>query len=191
MSSMSTKIPVRATTILSVRKDDEVVLIGDGQVSYGPTIFKDNAKKVRKLENSEDVVIGFAGSAADAFTLMELLEAECEKYPRQILRACINVAKLWRGREYKHLEASMLVVDSENTIHLDGSGNVFDMTIPCTGIGSGGLYAQSAAQALVDIDGLTAEEIARKSMKIAADTCIYTNHNFVVEKLPNRASQRS
>jgi ATP-dependent HslUV protease subunit HslV len=171
-----------STTILAVRRQNQAVIIGDGQVSLGPTIFKNNAKKIRKL--ADGVLCGFAGSAADALTLVERLENQIEKLPNQTLRACVNVAKAWRTEKYlKHLEASIIVVDKDHLIELDGSGNVIEITDGIVGIGSGGLYAVSAARALLQHTELSAEQIAENAMKIAADICIYTNHNWVKEKV--------
>lgn len=171
-----------STTILTVQRRNKVVMIGDGQVSLGPTVFKNDAKKVRRI--NESVICGFAGSAADALTLVDRLENQIEKYPNQTLRACVNVAKAWRTEKYlKHLEASLIVVDKEHIIELDGSGNVIEIHGGVLGIGSGGLFALSAAKALLHHTEMDAEEIAEKAMKIAADLCIYTNHNWVKEKL--------
>lgn len=171
-----------STTILAVRRHKQAVIIGDGQVSLGPTVFKADAKKIRKL--TEGVLCGFAGSAADGLTLAERLESQIEKFPNQTLRACVNVAKAWRTEKYlRNLEASIIVLDKDYLIELDGSGNVAEITDGVLGIGSGGLYAVSAAKALLAHTEMTAEQIAENSMKIAADTCIYTNHNWVKEKI--------
>jgi ATP-dependent HslUV protease, peptidase subunit HslV len=171
-----------STTILAVQRNNKAVMIGDGQVSYGSTVFKSDAKKVRKL--NEDVICGFAGSVADALTLVERLETQIEKHPSQTLRACVNVAKAWRTDKYlRHLNASLVVMDKENIIELDGTGNVIEIKGGIIGIGSGGLFAVSAAKALMDHTQMDAEEISQKAMKIAADLCIYTNHNWAIEKL--------
>lgn len=171
-----------STTILAVRRNKQAVIIGDGQVSLGPTIFKSDAKKIRKL--TDGVLCGFAGSAADGLTLVERLESQIEKFPNQTLRACVNVAKAWRTEKYlKHLEASIIVLDKDYLIELDGSGNVVEINDGIIGIGSGGLFAVSAAKALLAHTDMTAEQIAEHSMKIAADICIYTNHNWVKEKV--------
>ncbi|MFN4015947.1 MAG: ATP-dependent protease subunit HslV [Reyranella sp.] len=172
-----------ATTILSVRKDGQVVMAGDGQVSMGQTIVKGNAKKVRRIGNGQ-IIAGFAGATADAFTLFERLEAKLERHPGQLLRAAIELAKDWRTDRYlRKLEALMAVADKDVSLLLSGTGDVLEPEGGIIAIGSGGNYALSAARALIDVDGLDAEAIARKSMKIAADICVYTNHNIVIEKL--------
>jgi len=172
-----------ATTILSVRKGGQVVMAGDGQVSMGQTIVKANARKVRRLGNG-DILAGFAGATADAFTLFERLEAKLERHPGQLLRAAIELAKDWRTDRYlRRLEAMMAVADKDVSLLLSGTGDVLEPEGGIIAIGSGGNYALSAARALVDIDGLDAEAIARKSMKIAAEICVYTNGNLVIEKL--------
>jgi ATP-dependent HslUV protease subunit HslV len=172
-----------ATTILSVRKNGQVVMAGDGQVSMGQTVVKANAKKVRRLGNGS-IISGFAGSTADAFTLFERLEAKLERHPGQLLRACIELAKDWRTDRYlRRLEAMMAVADKDVSLLLSGSGDVLEPEDGLLAIGSGGNYALSAARALVDIDGMDAEAIARKAMGIAADICVYTNRNLVIEKL--------
>ena len=172
-----------ATTILSVRKGGEVVMAGDGQVSMGQTIVKGNAKKVRRLGNGQ-IVGGFAGSTADAFTLFERLEAKLERHPGQLLRACIELAKDWRTDRYlRRLEAMMAVADKDVSLLLSGSGDVLEPEGGIIAIGSGGNYALAAARALIDVEGMDAEAVARKAMDIAADICVYTNHNLVIEKL--------
>jgi ATP-dependent HslUV protease subunit HslV len=172
-----------ATTILSVRKDGQVVMAGDGQVSMGQTIVKGNAKKVRRIGNGQ-IIAGFAGATADAFTLFERLEAKLERHPGQLLRAAIELAKDWRTDRYlRKLEALMAVADKDVSLLLSGTGDVLEPEGGIIAIGSGGNYALSAARALIDVEGLDAEAIARKSMKIAADICVYTNHNIVIEKL--------
>jgi len=171
------------TTILAVRKGGKTVIAGDGQVSMGQTIVKGNAKKVRRLGNGQ-IVSGFAGSTADAFTLFERLEAKLERHPGQLLRACIELAKDWRTDRYlRRLEAMMAVADKDVSLLLSGSGDVLEPEGGIIAIGSGGNYALAAARALVDVEGLDAEAIARKAMAIAADICVYTNHNLVIEKL--------
>ena len=173
----------RGTTILSVRKDNQLVIAGDGQVTLGDTVVKANALKVRRLADG-DVIAGFAGATADAFTLFERLEAKLEQYPKQLTRACVEMAKDWRTDRYlRKLEAMMAVADKDVSLVLTGNGDVLEPEDGLIGIGSGGNYALSAARALIDIDGLSAEEIARKSMKVASDICIYTNENVVIEKL--------
>ena len=171
------------TTILSVRKGNDVVIAGDGQVSFGNTVMKSNARKVRKLGNG-DVIVGFAGATADAFTLFERLEAKLDAHPGQLTRACVELAKDWRTDKYlRRLEAMMAVIDKDTSLLLSGTGDVVEPEAGLIGIGSGGLYALSAARALMDIDDMSAEDIARKSMKIAADICVYTNNNLIVETL--------
>ena len=173
----------RGTTILSVRKNNQVVIAGDGQVTLGDTVIKSNALKVRQLADG-DVIAGFAGATADAFTLFERLEAKLEQYPKQLTRACVEMAKDWRTDRYlRKLEAMMAVADKDVSLVLTGNGDVLDPEDGLIGIGSGGNYALSAARALVDFDELDAEAIARKSMAVAAGICIYTNENIVIEKL--------
>lgn len=170
------------TTILCVRKGGCVVIAGDGQVTFGNTVLKSNAKKVRRLGNGT-IIAGFAGATADAFTLFERLEEKIEKHTGQLTRACVELAKDWRTDRYlRKLEAMMIVADKDTTLVLTGNGDVLEPQNGLIGIGSGGSYAQAAALALLDTD-LSAEEIVMKSMNIAADICIYTNHNIMVEKL--------
>ena len=171
-----------ATTILMVRKGDRVVIGGDGQVSLGQTVIKGNARKVRRLGKG-DVISGFAGATADAFTLFERLEAKIEQYPGQLTRACVELAKDWRTDRYlRRLEAMMLVADSQASLVLSGTGDVLEPENGVMGIGSGGMFALAAARALVDME-LDAEEIVRRSMKIAGDICVYTNHSLVIESI--------
>jgi len=171
------------TTILTVRKDGHVVIAGDGQVTLGQTVIKSNARKVRPLGKG-NVIAGFAGATADAMTLFERLEAKLEQYPAQLMRACVELAKDWRTDRYlRRLEAMMIVADANVSLVLTGTGDVLEPEGGLTGIGSGGNYALAAARALVD-SKLSAEEIARKSMTIAADICVYTNNNVVLESLP-------
>ena len=175
--------PWHATTILTVRKAGVVAIGGDGQVSIGQTVVKANAKKVRRLSRG-DVISGFAGATADAFTLFERLEAKLERHPGQLLRACIELAKDWRTDRYlRRLEALMAVADKDVSLMLSGSGDVLEPEGGIIAIGSGGNYALAAARALIDVEGLDAEAVARKAMNIAADICVYTNHNLVIEKL--------
>jgi ATP-dependent HslUV protease, peptidase subunit HslV len=170
------------TTILTVRKSGRVVIAGDGQVSLGATVIKSNARKVRSIGKG-DVIGGFAGATADAFTLFERLESKLEQYPSQLTRACVELAKDWRTDRYlRRLEAMMLVADRQTTLALTGTGDVLEPERGLMGIGSGGNYALAAARALLDT-GLSAEEIARKAMAIAAEICIYTNTNVVLEAL--------
>ena len=171
------------TTIITVRKGGKVVIAGDGQVSVGQTVIKHSAKKVRPLGKG-GVIAGFAGATADAFTLFERLEAKLEQYPGQLLRACVELAKDWRTDRYlRRLEAMMAVADKDVSLVLTGNGDVLEPEDGLIGIGSGGGYALAAARALVDLDGMDAEAIARKALKIAAGICIYTNENIVVEIL--------
>ncbi|MEM7619120.1 MAG: ATP-dependent protease subunit HslV [Pseudomonadota bacterium] len=176
-------IPIwHGTTILAVRKDEKIVIAGDGQVSLGDTVIKGNAKKVRTLGKG-DVISGFAGATADAFTLFERLESKLEQYPEQLVRACVELAKDWRTDRYlRRLEAMMIVADKSNTLVLTGTGDVLEPEDSVIGIGSGGNYAQAAAKALIDTDH-GPETIARKAMKIAADICVYTNENLTIETL--------
>jgi len=171
------------TTILSVRKGNQVVVAGDGQVSLGQTVIKSNARKVRRLGKG-DVIAGFAGATADAMTLFERLEGKLETYPGQLTRACVELAKDWRTDRYlRRLEAMMAVADHGTSLVLTGTGDVLEPEDSLIGIGSGGAYALSAARALIDIDDLDAEAIARKSMTIAAGICVYTNESVVVESI--------
>ena len=171
------------TTILSVRKAGRVIIAGDGQVSLGNTVIKANAKKVRPLADGS-VIAGFAGATADAFTLFERLEGRLEQYPGQLTRACVEMAKDWRTDRYlRRLEAMMAVADKDVSLVLTGTGDVLEPDGGLIGIGSGGPYALSAARALIDIDGMDAEAIARKSMAIAADICVFTNTNITIESL--------
>jgi ATP-dependent HslUV protease, peptidase subunit HslV len=176
------------TTILTVRKGNKVVIAGDGQVSLGQTIIKGNARKVRTLGKG-NVISGFAGATADAFTLLERLESKLEQYPEQLMRACVDLAKDWRTDRYlRRLEAMMIVADTARTLVLTGTGDVLEPEMDVMGIGSGGNYALAAARALYDTD-MDAEAIARKAMAIAADICVYTNGNLVVESLPSTAQR--
>ena len=171
------------TTILSVRKGNEVVIAGDGQVSLGDTIIKANAKKVRTLTDGS-VIAGFAGATADAFTLLERLEGKLEQHPGQLMRACVELAKDWRTDRYlRRLEAMMAVVDKDTSWVLTGNGDVLEPEDGLIGIGSGGNYALSAARALIDRDDLNAEAIAKRAMDVASDICVYTNKNIIIEKL--------
>lgn len=172
----------RGTTILCVRKDGQTVIAGDGQVTFGNTVLKSNAKKVRRLGDGS-IIAGFAGATADAFTLFERLEAKIDKYSGQLTRACVELAKDWRTDRYlRKLEAMMIVADKDITLVLTGNGDVLEPQNGVIGIGSGGAFAQAAALALVDGDK-SAEQLVEKAMNIAADICIYTNHNIITEKL--------
>ncbi len=174
------------TTILSVRKGGQVVIAGDGQVSLGQTVIKGNARKVRRIGNGT-ILAGFAGSTADAFTLLERLEAKLERHPGQLMRACVELAKDWRTDRYlRRLEAMMAVADAEVSLVVTGNGDVLEPEDGVIGIGSGGTFALSAARALIDIEGLGAEQIARRAMGIAADICVYTNRNLTVEVIESK-----
>ena len=174
------------TTILCIRKGDEVVVAGDGQVSMGDTVVKSNAMKVRRLHNGS-VITGFAGATADAFTLFERLEAKLEQHPGQLTRACVELAKDWRTDSYlRRLEAMMAVADDKVSLLVSGTGDVLEPEDSLIGIGSGGNYALSAARALIDHDKMSAEDIARRAMAIAAGICVYTNTNIIVEKLKTK-----
>lgn len=179
---------LHGTTVLAVKRLDKVVMVADGQMTLGNTRFKSDTKKLRKM--GDNVVCGFAGSVADAQTLLESLESEIEAYPTDVLRACLNLAKTWRtNRSFKHLHASLIVCDPKIMLNLDGDGNVIEIKDGVLGIGSGGIYAQSAAKALYDIDGLSTEDVTLKAMKIAADLCIYTNSNFTMEVLESKITK--
>jgi ATP-dependent HslUV protease subunit HslV len=174
----------RGTTIISVRKGKDVVIAGDGQVSMGDTVLKSNARKVRRLGKKENIIAGFAGATADAFTLFERLEAKLEAHPGQLTRACVELAKDWRTDRYlRRLEALMAVCDKETSLILTGNGDVVEPKDGIIGIGSGGNYALAAAKALYDEKGTTAEQIAKKALGIAADICVYTNDSITIEKL--------
>ena len=174
---------MHGTTILCVRKGGKVVVAGDGQVTLGQTVIKANAKKVRRLGKVE-VIAGFAGATVDAFALFERLEAKLEQHPGQLARACVELAKDWRTDRYlRRLEAMMAVADKQVSLVLSGTGDVLEPDDGLIGIGSGGPYALAAARALVGQEGLDAEAIARKAMKIAADICVYTNEQITIETL--------
>ncbi len=179
---MSDEQSWHGTTILCVRKNGKVVLAGDGQVSAGPTILKGNARKVRQLAGGS-VIVGFAGATADAFALFERLEQKLERFPAQLARACVELAKEWRtDRALRRLDAMLIVADAKETFLITGAGDVLDPEYPVIAVGSGGNFALAAARALYDyLDD--AEAIARKAMDIAAEICVYTNRNLTVEKL--------
>ena len=172
------------TTIVGVRKDGEVVIAGDGQVSLGQTVIKGSAKKVRRLSpGGQDVVCGFAGSTADAFTLLERLESKLEATPGQLLRACVELAKDWRTDKYlRNLEAMIIVTDGKNLFIITGAGDVLEPEHNMAAIGSGGNYALAAARALMTSEK-SAEEIAKAAIKIASDICVYTNGNMTIESI--------
>jgi len=172
------------TTIIGVRKDGEVVIAGDGQVSVGQTVMKGTARKVRRLTaGGHDVVCGFAGSTADAFTLLERLEKKLETTPGQLARASVDLAKDWRTDKYlQKLEAMLIVTDGKDLFVITGAGDVLEPEFDVTAIGSGGNFALAAGRALMDQD-FNAEEIARRAMAIASDICVYTNGNLTVESI--------
>ncbi len=176
------------TTILSVRKGGRVVVIGDGQVSMGNTVLKSNARKVRRLGRDGAIVAGFAGATADAFTLFERLEAKLEAHAGQLTRACVELAKDWRMDKYlRRLEALMAVCDAQTSLILTGTGDVVEPEDGLIGIGSGGTYALAAARALMPVESLDAEAVARRAMDIAADICVFTNRNVTIERLDEAA----
>lgn len=171
------------TTIICVRKNDRVALGGDGQVTLGSTVVKSTARKIRKLYN-EKVLAGFAGSTADAFTLFEMFEGQLEKHQGKLVRSAIEMAKEWRtNRSLQRLEAMLIVADAENSLVITGNGDVLEPEHGIAAIGSGGNYALAAARALQSHSELTAEEIVKQSLNIAADICIYTNHNHLIETI--------
>jgi ATP-dependent HslUV protease subunit HslV len=173
----------RGTTILSVRRGNSVVIGGDGQVSMGDTIMKGNARKVRRLYR-EQVLAGFAGGTADAFTLFELFEAQLDKHQGHLVRAAVELAKAWRTeRSLRRLEALLAVADKDTSLVITGNGDVIEPEDNLIAIGSGGPFAQSAARALMDNTELDARTIVEKGLGIAADICIYTNHNRSIEQL--------
>ncbi|MCO6180702.1 MULTISPECIES: ATP-dependent protease subunit HslV [Ciceribacter] len=173
---------MHGTTIITVRKNGVAVMAGDGQVSLGQTVMKGNARKVRRIGKG-DVIAGFAGATADAFTLLERLEKKLEQYPGQLMRAAVELAKDWRTDKYlRNLEAMMLVADKSVTLAITGNGDVLEPEHGAIAIGSGGNYAYAAARALMETE-LSAEDIARRAMTIAAEICVYTNGNVVVETI--------
>ena len=172
------------TTILCVRRDDAVAMAGDGQVTLGQTVIKGNARKVRRIGAGNSVLAGFAGATADAFTLLERLEAKLERFPNQLERACVELAKDWRTDRYlRRLEAMLAVADKDRSFTLTGNGDVLEPEDGVIAIGSGGNYALAAARALMEVPGLGAEDVARRAMKIAGDICVYTNYNVIVETI--------
>ncbi len=171
------------TTIVSVRRDGKVALGGDGQVSLGNTVMKGNARKVRRLYNDQ-VIAGFAGGTADAFTLFERFEAQLEKYHGQLVRSAVELAKDWRSdRALRRLEAMLIVANKEASLIITGNGDVVEPEQGLVAIGSGGNFAQAAGRALLENTELGAREIVEKSLNIAADICVYTNHSLVIEEL--------
>ena len=176
----------RGTTVLSVRRDDKVVLGADGQVTLGDTVMKGNARKVRRLFNDK-VIAGFAGGTADAFTLFEYFESKLEQHSGQLVRAAVEMAKDWRtDRTLRRLEALLAVADKDASLIISGNGDVIEPEQGLIAIGSGGPYAQAAARALLENSELDARAITEKALNIAADTCIYTNHNLVIEELESK-----
>ena len=176
-------IELRGTTILAVRRKDKVVIGGDGQVTLGNTVMKGNARKVRRLYHDK-VIAGFAGATADAFTLFEHFEGKLEKHRGNLLRAAVEMAKDWRtDRTLRRLEALLIIADSKSLLTISGNGDVIEPEGDFVAIGSGGAFAQSAARALLENTDLSAREIVEKSLGIAADICIYTNHNLRIEEL--------
>ena len=174
---------IRSTTILSVRRPNQVVIGGDGQVSMGDTVLKGNARKVRRLYQDR-VIAGFAGGTADAFTLFERFEAKLEKHQGNLMRSAVELAKDWRtDRMLRRLEALLAVADKEHSLIISGTGDVIEPEDSIMAIGSGGNYATAAARALVENSALSAEEIVTKGLKIAGDICVYTNSNVVIETL--------
>jgi ATP-dependent HslUV protease subunit HslV len=172
------------TTILCVRRAGAVAMAGDGQVSLGQTVVKGNARKVRRIGPGGTVLAGFAGATADAFTLLERLEAKLERFANQLERACVELAKDWRTDRYlRRLEAMMAVADRDRSFTLTGNGDVLEPEDGIIAIGSGGNFALAAARALIEVPDLSAEQVARRAMKIAGDICIYTNHNVIVETI--------
>lgn len=172
------------TTILSIRKNGKVVVAGDGQVTLGATVIKGKARKVRRIGEGGNVIVGFAGATADAFTLFERLESKLEQHPGNLTRACVELAKDWRTDKYlRRLEAMMAVADKDVSLTLTGNGDVLEPDDGIIAIGSGGNYALSAARALIDIEGMDAEDVAKKAMTIASEICVYTNNNFTIESI--------
>lgn len=179
------------TTIVCIRKNGRVCMMGDGQVSMGSMTVKPNAKKIRRIpaKNGEgsETLVGFAGSTADAFTLLERLEGKLDEYPGQLARSCVELAKGWRTDKYlRRLEASLLVSDETVSLELTGNGDVLESNDGVLGVGSGSPYALAAARALMDLPDLTAEQVAEKAMNIASDMCVYTNKEFLVESLETK-----
>jgi ATP-dependent HslUV protease subunit HslV len=183
MNTQHDPVGWHGTTILCVRKDSTVAMAGDGQVSLGQTVVKGNARKVRRIGNGL-VLAGFAGATADAFTLLERLEAKLERHPGQLERAAVELAKDWRtDRFLRRLEAFLAVADKSRSFLVTGNGDVLEPEDSIVAIGSGGNYALAAAKGLIDHPGLDAEGVARRAMKIAADICVYTNENVTLEVL--------
>ena len=179
-----TKNIIKSTTIVGIRRGKSVVIAGDGQASLGNTVMKANVKKVRRLGLDDSVIAGFAGSTADAFALFERLESKLDQYKNQLKRACVELAKDWRTDRYlRRLEAMMIVADKDVSLLLSGTGDVIETDDGILSIGSGGPFALSAAKALIKNTNLNAKEVATESLHIAADVCIYTNHNIITEEI--------
>lgn len=176
--------PVRTTTVLAVRKNDTVTVIGDGQVTLGSTVVKPNARKVRRIGTDKKVIAGFAGGTADALTLLDRLETKIDEHPDQLLRACVNLAKDWRMDKYlRRLDATLLVVDGSISLYVTGNGDVLESPDGIIAIGSGSPYAIAAARALLHQSDLSSQEIAKHSLAIAADLDIYTNHGIISDSI--------
>lgn len=183
------KNKIYGTTICCVKKDNKIAMAGDGQVSFGQTILKANASKVRKIYNDK-IIAGFAGSTADAFTLLELFEAKLQKYGGIMLRSAVELAKDWRmDKMLRRLEAMMIITDGNQILLLSGSGDVIEPTDNVIAIGSGGNYALAAARAYLEMSNLSAMEIAKKSLEIAADICVYTNTNITIMELNGKNAE--
>lgn len=181
-SSGSHNDAAHSTTVLCVRKDGDVVMVADGQVTFGGSILKPNVRKTRKI--GDKVIGGFAGATADAFTLFERLETKLEEHPGQLMRSAVELAKMWRMDKYlRRLDASLIVADKELSLQITGNGDVLEPHDGVLSIGSGSPYALAAARALMDMSDLDATEIAKRAMSIAADSCIYTNSNFTAMKI--------
>lgn len=187
---INTSHTFHATTIIGIQRDGKTIIAGDGQVSLGATIMKNNAKKIRRL--NENVIAGFAGATADAFTLFEKLETKLEQYPKNLTRACVELAKDWRQDKFlRKLEAMMIVADQKNLLLLSGTGDIIEPETYTNekgesrilAIGSGGMYALCAGKALLQYSACSIEEIAKNALNLAADVCIYTNHNIIMETL--------
>ncbi|MBX3289789.1 MAG: ATP-dependent protease subunit HslV [Acidobacteria bacterium] len=183
MPSKEQNMPIRSTTVLLVRRNGKVAMAGDGQVTLGETVIKGSARKIRRISNG-DVITGFAGATADAFTLLTRFEAKLGEFQGQLERAAIELSKDWRTDRYlRHLEALLIVADRENEFLISGKGDVIASDDGLLAVGSGSMYALSAARALMKHTDLSAAEIAGESLKIAADICIYTNSNIIIEEL--------
>ena len=177
------KIEIRSTTVIAVKRNGRVAMAGDGQVTLGNTVCKGNARKVRKIYNGK-ILTGFAGSVADAFTLLDKFEEKIKEFNGDLTRSAVELAKMWRtNKMYQKLEAMLIVADSSKILLISGDGNVIEPENDVLAIGSGGNYAYSAALAYLDSSDLSAREIAERSLKIAGNICIYTNNNITVEEL--------